>query len=212
MKKENQRIMLTKRLLKESLVELTEGRKVQDITVSELCEHAGINRSTFYAHYCCPYDVLSEIEDDIISHLNEIWERETVRTSWDIVKRTEALCTYLQENRKIALMLIRNNDSASGFPVRLFKAGHMQLVYDEIDTSEIKTDSQKRLMLTFLFSGSYNMLRTWLVEDLPITPHEMGELVGSMAAGPWIKTGPDRSGPEKDRSIPGTNRQYQCKN
>ena len=45
--KENQRITLTKRLLKESLVRLMEAKSLQKISVSELCKDAGINRATF---------------------------------------------------------------------------------------------------------------------------------------------------------------------
>ena len=50
-KNENQRIKLTKRLLKESLLKLLTEKNIKKISVSELCQTAGINRSTFYNHY-----------------------------------------------------------------------------------------------------------------------------------------------------------------
>lgn len=54
---ENQRIKLTKRLLR-----LLAKKDIQHITVSELCDGAEINRSTLYNHYVCPVDALAEIE------------------------------------------------------------------------------------------------------------------------------------------------------
>lgn len=50
-KQENQRTRLTKRLLREGLLELLRDKPVEHITVKELCELAELNRSTFYAYY-----------------------------------------------------------------------------------------------------------------------------------------------------------------
>ena len=50
-KPENQRTRLTKRLLRENLLELLKEKPVEYITVKELCEYAELNRSTFYAYY-----------------------------------------------------------------------------------------------------------------------------------------------------------------
>ncbi len=59
--KESQRVRLTRRLLKESLFELLKNKSISKISVSELCVKAGINRTTFYAHYGSQYDVLQDI-------------------------------------------------------------------------------------------------------------------------------------------------------
>lgn len=45
--RENRRTRLTKRLLRESLLELLHEKPVDHITVKELCECAELNRSTF---------------------------------------------------------------------------------------------------------------------------------------------------------------------
>ena len=53
--KEDQRVMLTKRLLKDSLVSLLKEKTIFKITIRELCDTAGINRSTFYKYYDSQY-------------------------------------------------------------------------------------------------------------------------------------------------------------
>ncbi|MCC8090140.1 MAG: TetR/AcrR family transcriptional regulator, partial [Oscillospiraceae bacterium] len=68
-KKENQRVMLTKRLLKDALIRLLNGKSIDEISVTELCRESGINRSTFYHHYGSPYDVLAEREQTMLFHL-----------------------------------------------------------------------------------------------------------------------------------------------
>ena len=58
--KVNQRVAITKRLLKESMIQILQKKNIRQVTVSELCSRAGINRSTFYAHYSIPSDVLMD--------------------------------------------------------------------------------------------------------------------------------------------------------
>ena len=41
---------LTKRLIREALLELLKTKSIQKISVRELCDAAGINRTTFYNH------------------------------------------------------------------------------------------------------------------------------------------------------------------
>ena len=64
--KNNRRTKLTKMLLKNSLIELMNDKAVNHITIKELCEKADLNRSTFYLHYTDQYQLLSEIENDLL--------------------------------------------------------------------------------------------------------------------------------------------------
>ena len=61
-RKENQRITLTKKLLQEGLLRLLETKRLDKISVTELCREAGINRATFYNHYDSPQGLLTELE------------------------------------------------------------------------------------------------------------------------------------------------------
>ena len=78
---ENQRVKLSKIMLKNALVELLETKPINKITVYELCRSAEINRSTFYKYYGEPQDILNEI-------VNELLEKTAI-----IVKNEN----YLQE-------------------------------------------------------------------------------------------------------------------
>ena len=88
MKKENQRVKLTKKLLKQSLLDIMDKKPVGSISVIELCEKAEINRSTFYNHYGCPNDVLYDIECDFVEDLEQIWTKNNDK-EYPIEKRVE---------------------------------------------------------------------------------------------------------------------------
>ena len=65
--KNNQRTRLSKILLKNALMDLLgEKGSVAKISVRELCERADLNRSTFYAHYSEPKELLEEVENELL--------------------------------------------------------------------------------------------------------------------------------------------------
>jgi len=183
-KKENQRIKLTKRLLQESLLRLMSEKDMQHISVSELCDAAEINRSTFYNHYGCPADVLAEIERGVVADLEQIWQKESARKNWPLNKRVEDLCTYLQEHKSMMKLLFRDSDPNSGFAALLLNAAHVHAIYEK-ELSYAKSQESKQLIITFLTNGTYQMVRQWLLEDIPKTPREMGELAYLVATQGW---------------------------
>ncbi len=67
---------LTHKRIKNSLVTLLETHKFDLITVNQIVEEAEITRSTFYRYYDDKYNLLSEIEEEILTHLYE--ERQKI--------------------------------------------------------------------------------------------------------------------------------------
>ena len=65
-KKPDRRIKRTKNLIKQSLTDLLKERELQDISITELCDIADINRKTFYNHFPDIRAVLDEIENENI--------------------------------------------------------------------------------------------------------------------------------------------------
>ena len=74
--KNNQRAKLSKLLLKNAFMDLLEEKgSANKISVRELCERAELNRSTFYAHYNEPKDLLKEIESELLDATEKHLER-----------------------------------------------------------------------------------------------------------------------------------------
>lgn len=62
-------------LMDEALIELLDKKEFEYITVKEICNKAGVNRSTFYLHYDSPTDLLSEcseyVHEKFMLHMRE---------------------------------------------------------------------------------------------------------------------------------------------
>ncbi len=164
----NQRIRLTKRLLDESLLALLDEKSIDEINVKELCDHAGINRSTFYAHYSCVRDVLKEIERDITERVKEICRHNVSDPSAAL----EQVCEYLLKMKETELALFRNHTDSE--LSEAFDSLNAELYYSS--NLEIRPQD-KKLMLAFINHGMFNLIKTWLTEDIEKKPKEIADLL-----------------------------------
>lgn len=55
---ENQRVRRTRKLLWEALLALLNERRFEEISVTDICEQAMVNRTTFYKHFESKHDLL----------------------------------------------------------------------------------------------------------------------------------------------------------
>lgn len=97
------RVRVTRMLLRKAFLELLSRKPIQSISVRELCEEAGINRSTFYAHYKDVYDLREQIETEMLSDFQEalaplISQKKDRITPTDI---TAGIFRCLRENSDI---------------------------------------------------------------------------------------------------------------
>lgn len=67
----NKRTLATEECLKNTLISLLKDKELADITVTELCDTADIERSTFYAHYEDVFALGNACATDIEKQLSE---------------------------------------------------------------------------------------------------------------------------------------------
>lgn len=154
----NQRIMLTKKLLKNSLTEMLKKQNIYQISIRELCENAGINRSTFYKYYGSQFDLLSEMEQDLFLDIERMLEEQNDYSRNGI----EQILTYVEANIEFIRLLINSNVDPE-FPKKLFSLSPIQNMINELvdDLPENEFDYFNR----FLLFGAYEIIRTWINKE-----------------------------------------------
>lgn len=183
--KENQRIAVTKRMLKEGLLRLLEHKNLDKIRINELCAESGINRATFYRHYESPRDVLLELEMDFVSQIGPLTGQH--KTGAEAQQALEHACTYIYEHADVAKILFRcNTDEDVMWGLNEFYRQFLELRNTELQLAQID-DATARAMVALLGGGCYCLLRQWILEDLPMTPAEIAALMCSVIHLPnWI--------------------------
>lgn len=171
----------TRMVLQDSLVELMVQKPVSRITVKELCDRADVNRTTFYAHYTCPYDVLRQIEDETLA-----WAEDMIAAILEKTDKSEAMgileqiLQYIVDNRK-HIQILMSEQGDIGFQKQLFT-----LIYRHcgIGPSAVKDadPGSKELYFVFVVNGSIGLIQHWLKGGLSKPVKEIAETIYTMAS------------------------------
>lgn len=99
----DQRILNTKRALRASVFKLQKKKTLSEISVSELCKDAGVNRTTFYKHYQIPEDIYHEFIDEVYQEANSIF-LISLNEGASLEDAFTQFFTFLYNNRKYFVM------------------------------------------------------------------------------------------------------------
>ncbi len=72
--KGNQRYQDTRKRIEAVVQDLLQTKKLQEITVSEVCRLAGIHRTTFYGHFLDIYDCMEKLIREMYTEMMEHFE------------------------------------------------------------------------------------------------------------------------------------------
>jgi len=173
-KKTDRRIVMTKRLLKEALIELLKEKDIYHVSIRELCSNADINRTTFYKYYGSQFDLLSDMENDFLEFIAMTVENYEE----DPEKIVASICKYLEDHIEFARLIINNNVDPD-FPQKVF-------AIDSIKDSALKkfhghkSDVELEYIYAFLTFGAFRMVCLWLNKEKRETPAEFAKLVNQM--------------------------------
>ncbi len=172
---ENQRIRLSKTMLKSGLLELLAEKPIGKISVYELCKRAEINRTTFYKYYGSPYDLLSEIEDDFFAKLNE--------DLTDIVDKSPQgllnVLNSLYEQRDLFCLLV-DAVPTKDFAARLLDTPNIDMILQGMLSANHYTDEEAAYMKTFLYNGAFAILLEWLRSENPKPSEHIAVIFGKI--------------------------------
>lgn len=175
---ENQRIRLSRKMLKDSLIRLLRKKDIQQIPIQKICQDAQINRTTFYKYYGSQYELLNDIEKDVFDDLEAcLSDCEPFDPYFGNDGLTQTL-SYFEDEREKCLMLI-NSTTDKEFAEKLFSLPVIQNLIKK-NTPQDYTEEQVRYVHTFITNGGYAMIRQWANSENRETPHEMSVLIQKM--------------------------------
>lgn len=170
MKNHESKYYNTALLMNEALLILLEKKEYEFITIKEICEKAGVNRSTFYLHYENIDDLLEETITMTQNKFQEAFNNKTINPR-NLAKedllfiKEEELTTYLnfvKEHKRIYKLMFKYS--------HLFKGeATLQVFYEEI--FEIALDKygvskqEKDYVFSYYTSGVVAIIKKWIEND-----------------------------------------------
>ena len=166
----DRRVKMTKRLLKETLTEMLKEQDIYHISIRELCERADVNRTTFYKHYGNQFELLDEMENDLLRSIEQTFRQD--RT--DEISGIETILCFFEENMDFIRLLLNTHVDAE-FPQKLFSLAVITRSIENVTPSI--PQNEREYIHRFLLYGAYEMIRAWVNKDQHESPHEMAKII-----------------------------------
>lgn len=169
--KQDRRIQYTKKVLREALLELMDKKPLDEISISELCSYAEINRNTFYNHYSFPKQIINELEDEVFNELmKQIKEHHTILDVMIIA------CRQLEKDKRTS-RLIFSDGKLDNLLIRVINTFKNMPIQGNIPKNS--EDVVVNFTNEFNEKGSVGVIRYWIANGFK----ESVESVASFVAG-----------------------------
>jgi AcrR family transcriptional regulator len=175
--KNNRRTKYTTDLIKRSFLALLETRKLPQITVTEICKQADINRGTFYLHYKDPYELFEVMQKEINQEILETLQKGQNPCTADesVIK----LLNIIQEKKTIYRIMISEtgeNNFLSEVLLEVYK-DYLQRMGDEQNK---KDRSVMDYSFTYMVHGSMAVINQWLESNGEESPRAIAHIISSL--------------------------------
>jgi len=154
-------------------------KKIEQITVKEITEKAGYNRGTFYEYFSDVYDVLEQIESELIPMIDELPPLQIPAVGQNALP-LDLFIKLFERNRKYyAVLLGENGDPA--FAGRLKRAVKPLIREAFIDKriDPIEADYALEIML----SAMIGILGYWFEQNQNLPAEQLISLVYDFMSG-----------------------------
>ena len=155
----------------EALITLLEKKDFEYITIKEICDTAGVNRSTFYLHYENISDLLKETTRYIIDKHLAYYEIDKQRISlqFETCKREELLF-ITDEYLEPYLTFIKDNQRLFKIYIKQFNSLSMNAVYGRMFVHIFNPilerfhvpEKERSYMMKFYLTGVFAIVMEWL--------------------------------------------------
>lgn len=148
----DKRIEKTKKALRASFLQLRAQKSVQDIKISELCQAAEVNKTTFYAHYQNIYELSDDVEKQFLHQVITDIPHDQDYTFENTASYTIEITRAFERHRKDLAILFRDSDVShlGAYLERVMKA----VIFTR--HPHLKNNVELNLVLSYCIHGAFN--------------------------------------------------------
>ncbi|HVI42251.1 MAG TPA: TetR/AcrR family transcriptional regulator [Anaerovoracaceae bacterium] len=175
----DKRCRKTRKAIKTSLIKIMSEKDISDITITEIAEEADINRKTFYAHYKDLYDILDEIENDLITKLFHILDSaDILKSMYNPYPLFKELTNEINKDFEFYRLLVqsKNYNSLLNKIQGIFKERFLELTKDTV-----KLDRETlSFIIDFISSGITSVYKEWFRSERDISLEQLSKALSML--------------------------------
>ncbi|PLS03341.1 TetR/AcrR family transcriptional regulator [Neobacillus cucumis] len=172
------RILRTRQLIKDALIDLLQEMDMNKITVNRIAERATINRVTFYLHYDDIQDMMEKMAQEMAEDIEGIITRtKTTQDSGEDIAwlNLVALLEYIAENAKFYKVVLGTRRTPV-FTERLLTILTKRITESiENNPKLVKKGIQNEIVIWYSSSALIGTIVAWLRKDMPYTPQYLAK-------------------------------------
>lgn len=152
------RVVKTRAVIKNTLIELMSEKELAKISVSKLCERAKINRKTFYRHYREINDVKAEIENEALEEFSKSFKDGSILDAKLIIS---GISGVLKQRREFYSRMLKLNPD-------LFANGRLKTALSRTVAVMLRSAGNEKnertvlLAAEFASAGVFSLYSGWL--------------------------------------------------
>ena len=170
----------------QALLSLLEKKPFEYITIREICEEAGVNRSTFYLHYENTADLLKETTAYMLGRFSSYFSVDTESISSQYAscdlrelnfindKYLHPYLSFIRENQRLFAAVLSNPATFDSHAIfqRLFD----HIFHPILDRFHYPSEEQHYVMMFYL-SGITAIIAEWLKEGCVKSIEEISSII-----------------------------------
>ena len=180
------RVIKTKKAIHEGVLLLLSEKPIDDISITELAQVAQINRKTFYNYYQNPYQVLDELENELVEEfVNSInasdWNEWYNGHEFDFHKIFSSVTRSVQENRETYRYLLKIGKTSD---IMIKVENRLKVEAFEYFSKYLTIDKDVIVMIVeYVISGMFAVYRKWFSDGQQIPADEVAKKIGIISLG-----------------------------
>jgi AcrR family transcriptional regulator len=188
MEKTDIRVQFTRKVLRESLVELMKEKSILNISIREICEKAGLSRSTFYTYYKDQYELLEQMEEETFVELDRVIKKYNpsgaLLAARELTALLEDVLRYVAGNyHSIQVFLSENGESGFQRKIAKFLADHIRQFRDTGQSKTIPDEKTLNYCSAFMRDGCVVIIQEWLKNGMDMGISDMAKLLARLVRG-----------------------------
>ncbi len=150
--------------IEKAFVERLQSQELNQITVSDLCQMTGLNRSTFYANFMDIYDLADKVRHKLEDEFSALFaDYDVYHEHGGALK----MFTHIKENQ-----LFYNT-----YFKLCYESDHLVSIYDAARAEQELQNKHIRYHIEFFRNGLNAIIKMWLAGGCVESPEEMAQII-----------------------------------
>lgn len=176
--KGNRRTLYTKKVIKESIIDLLQEKEIHQITVTDICNKADINRGTFYTHYKDAYDLLQSMEDELFDQILKYALETHLETHLNTLLIN--VLDLIAQNKQLCKILFCKQRGSRVLDRILYIAHKLEI--DTLIGDLVIDDVYMDYLIKYSIGGILSVIQVWLENDLRESPSDLVNFLTNVMA------------------------------